>query len=121
MIEALLPLACAACARGLAPEVGAALPLCASCRAALVDCGPAFCLPCAQSGCSPLACGRGDHRLLRAGFTWNEPLRAVVHAFKFGGADGLAPALVSAAWTAPGYAAAPRPDLVVPVPLHPLR
>jgi ComF family protein len=58
---------------------------------------------------------------MRAGFTWNEPLRAVVHALKFDAAPGLAGPLVEAAWSGPGFAAAARPDLVVPVPLHRLR
>ncbi len=127
LIEAAFPLACAACGDGLrgdAHESGdgaAPLPLCAACLATLVDCGAVFCLPCAQAGGSPRACRRADHRRLRAGFTWNEPLRAVVHAFKFGGAADLSWALVAAAWESPGYADVPRPHLVVPVPLHPLR
>lgn len=125
MIEAVFPLACAACAGGLAGDAdadpGPALPLCAACLASLVDCGPAFCLPCARTGGSPRACRRSEHHRLRAGYTWNEPLRAVIHAFKFGGADGLAGPLVATAWTAPAWATAPRPDLVVHVPLHPLR
>jgi ComF family protein len=97
------------------------LPLCASCRAGLVDCGPAFCLACARRGGSPRACRRADHLRLRAGFTWNEPLRAVIHRFKFGDAPELAPGLVAATWQLPAFADGPRPDLVVPVPLHAVR
>jgi ComF family protein len=125
LIEAAFPVACAACGarerRGAldAPEPG--LPLCPACRAGLVDCGPPFCLDCARAGGAPRACRRADHRAMRAGFTWNEPLRAVVHAFKFDAAEELADALAGAAWGAPGVAGAPRPDLVVPVPLHPVR
>ena len=119
LIEAAFPVACAACDSALAGDPK--LPLCPACEGGLVDCGPAFCLPCAQAGGAPRACRRADHRRLRAGFTWNEPLRAVVHAFKFGGAAELADGLAAAAWDGPGYAGAPRPDLVVPVPLHALR
>ena len=119
LIEAAFPVACAACGARVGEDVP--LPLCPDCRGALVDCGPAFCLDCARAGGSPRACRRADHRRLRAGFTWNEPLRAVVHAFKFDAAEGLAAPLVDAAWSAPGFAGAPRPDLVVPVPLHPVR
>ena len=126
LIEAAFPLACAACAGALGagddPDARDALPLCAACRAGLVDCGPAFCRACAEAGGDPLRCARRDHRRLRAGFTWNEPLRAVVHAFKFGDAPELAGPLAAAAWNGPGFAGgsrpAPRPDLVVPVPLH---
>jgi ComF family protein len=122
LIEAAFPLACAACGGGLAGDGDASgWPLCAGCRGGLVDCGPPFCLACARVQASPLACARRDHRRLRAGFTWNEPLRAVVHAFKFGDVEELAGPLAAAAWVQPGFATQPRPDLVVPVPLHPLR
>ena len=122
LIEAAFPLACAACGGGLAGDSDeSGWPLCAACRGGLVDCGPPFCLACARAQASPLSCARRDHRRLRAGFTWNEPLRAVVHAFKFGDVPELAGPLVAAAWARPGFAAHPRPDLVVPVPLHPLR
>ena len=118
MIDAAFPLACAACDDALGDD---ALPLCAVCRASLVDCGPAFCLACVRTGGAPLRCTRRDHRRLRAGFTWSEPMRAVVHAFKFGDVPGLAGPLVAAAWDTPAFAERPRPDLVVPVPLHPRR
>ena len=122
LIEAAFPLACVACGAALAGGgEGEALPLCPACAGGLVDCGPGFCLACAQAQASPRACNRPDHRRLRAGFTWNEPLRAVVHAFKFGGAEELAFALAEAAWASPGYRDVPRPDLIVPVPLHRLR
>ena len=123
LIEAAFPSACVACAARLDGTMAdaAALPLCPPCARALADCGPPFCLDCARAGGSPRACRRGDHRRLRAGFTWNEPLRDVVHAFKFGGAEALAPLLVAAAWRGPAFADAPRPDLVVAVPLHRLR
>ena len=118
LIDAAFPLACAACDDALGDD---ALPLCAVCRASLVDCGPAFCLACVRTGGAPLRCTRRDHRRLRAGFTWSEPVRAVVHAFKFGDVPGLAGPLVAAAWDTPAFAERPRPDLVVPVPLHPRR
>lgn len=119
LIEAAFPVACAACGARFGEE--SRLPLCAGCLGGLVDCGPAFCLDCARSGGSPRTCRRPGHRRLRAGFTWNEPLRAVVHAFKFGAAEDLAAPLADASWSGPAFRAAPRPDLVVPVPLHPVR
>jgi len=119
LIEAAFPVACAACGARVGEETR--LPLCAGCRRALVDCGPAFCLDCARAGGSPRTCRRADHRRLRAGFTWNEPLRAVVHGFKFGAAEDLAAPLADASWSGPAFADKPRPDLLVPVPLHPVR
>jgi len=119
LIEAAFPVACAACAARL---LGSAdLPLCSACAAAAVEAGPAFCLTCAQAQRGPLPCRRSDHRRLRAGFTWNEPLRALVHAFKFDGAEALAGPLVDAALATAGFAGAVRPDAIVAVPLHRVR
>jgi ComF family protein len=119
LIEAALPVACAACAARLG--AAADLPLCAACAAAAVEAGPAFCFPCARSGGAPRACRRADHPRLRAGFTWNEPLRALVHAFKFGGAVELAPPLIDAVLATEGFAGVRPPDAIVPVPLHRVR
>jgi ComF family protein len=52
---------------------------------------------------------------------WNEPVRALVHALKFGDAPELAPALAARAWTTGAFAARPRPDALVPASLHRLR
>jgi ComF family protein len=45
----------------------------------------------------------------------------VIHAFKFGDAPELSEPLVARAWESPAFARARRPDLLVPVPLHPVR
>ena len=119
LIEAALPVACAACRARL--TAAADLPLCADCAAAAVEAGPAFCFPCARARREPAACRRRDHARLRAGYTWNEPLRALVHAFKFGGAVELAGPLVDAALATEGYDGAVQPDAVVPAPLHRVR
>jgi len=119
LIEAALPVACAACgARLVAAED---LPLCADCAASAVEAGPAFCLSCARERRTPRACARRDHLALRAGFTWNEPLRALVHAFKFGGAVELAAPLVDAVLDTAAFAGRPVPDAIVPAPLHRIR
>ncbi len=119
LIEAALPVACAACDARLL--VADDLPLCATCAAAAVEAGPAFCLVCARERRDPRGCRRTDHPWLRAGFTWNEPLRALVHAFKFSGAVELAAPLVDAALDTAGFAAVARPDAIVAVPLHRVR
>ena len=119
LIEAALPVGCAACGARLVTEGD--LPLCADCAAAAVEAGPAFCLSCARARRAPEACRRPDHARLRAGFTWNEPLRALVHPFKFGGAVELAVPLVAAVLDTAAFAAVPRPDAIVPTPLHRVR
>jgi ComF family protein len=119
LIEAALPVACAACDARL--TVAADLPLCAACAAEAVEAGPAFCLSCARARRDPVACRRRDHARLRAGFTWNEPLRALVHAFKFGGAVELATPLVDAVLATGGFADLRAPDAIVPAPLHRVR
>jgi ComF family protein len=119
LIEAALPVACAACRERL--TVAADLPLCAACAAAAVEAGPAFCFPCARARRDPAACRRRDHARLRAGFTWNEPLRALVHAFKFGGAVELAAPLVDAVLATEAFADVAPPGAIVPAPLHRVR
>jgi ComF family protein len=121
-VRAALPLACAACrARLEAPPDAARLPLCAACHGRLADCGPPFCLTCAGRGGEPRACVEPGHLRLRAAWTWCEPVRALVHAAKFGDAPEVCAALVAAAWDTPAFAARPRPDVLVPVPLHAVR
>ena len=119
LVRAALPVGCAACEAML--EDDAALPLCASCDGAMVDVGEPFCLDCARSGGEPRRCARAAHLGLAAGFAFDGPVRTLVHALKFGDAPGLAGPLVARAWEGPGFAGCARPDLVVPVPLHPVR
>jgi len=118
--EALYPVACAACGARLDGRAGG-LPLCGACDAALVPLGEAFCLTCARTGGDPRRCVRASHLALAGAFVWNEPVRALVHALKFGDTPELAPALVARAWSTPAFAARPRPDALVPAALHALR
>ena len=119
VLEAALPVGCAAC--GAALEEAHALSLCGACEAGLVDLGEPFCLDCARAGGAPRRCLARSHLRLAGGFVWNESIRAPIHALKFGDAPELADALVAHAWAGAGFSARPRPDLVVPVPLHPVR
>ncbi len=117
---ALFPVGCAACGEALEPTQGG-LPLCSACDGALVPLGEAFCLTCAQGGGAPRRCVLVSHVALAGGFVWTEPVRALVHALKFGDAPELAEPLVARAWATPAFVGRPRPDAVVPAALHPLR
>jgi len=119
LVRAAFPVGCAACAAML--EEDATLPLCAACDGALVDVGEPFCLDCARAGGEPRRCRRATHLHLAAAFTFDDAVRTLVHAFKFGDAPELAEPLVARAWEGPAFAGCERPDLVVPVPLHPVR
>jgi len=117
--EAIFPVACAAC--GMRIHTGGDLPLCSVCEGSLISLGEAFCLTCARTGGDPRRCFRSSHLGLAGAFVWNEPVRALVHALKFGDAPELAPALVARAFATPAFAARPRPDAIVPAALHALR
>jgi ComF family protein len=125
--RAAFPLACAACGApgpdGVVSASGRAggWPLCGSCDALAPVAGEPFCLACARRGGSPRACTDGRHLRLRAAFVWSPEVRAVVHAYKFGDAPELATGLASRARATPAFARATRVDVVVPVPLHPVR
>ncbi|MGH7725203.1 MAG: ComF family protein [Candidatus Eiseniibacteriota bacterium] len=130
LVRAAFPLACGSCGGSLAEGEAGELSLCDACSAACADCGEAFCLPCASRGGEPRRCPGlvrpvPGHVTLRAGFVWNEPVRAQIHALKFGDAPELGTTLARAAWDTPAFIDSPgrrpRPDLVVPVPLHPVR
>lgn len=115
LVRAAFPVGCAACG---SPLAGEAWPLCAACDSGLVEVGEPFCMDCARAGGEPRDCRRREHVRLAAAFTFDEGVRAVLHAFKFGDAPELAAPLVVRAFA---DFAAPRPDLVAPVPLHPVR
>ncbi len=144
LVRAAFPLACASCGadrpepaggRPQAVEAGARTgartgALCDACDRLRADCGEAFCLTCAARGGEPRRCAARErpapgHLMLRAGFVWNEPTRALVHALKFADAPELAAILAGEAWITPAFARTwhgrPRPDLIVPVPLHRVR
>jgi ComF family protein len=118
-VRAAFPLACAGCA---GPLDGARdWPLCPPCEAGLPEAGERFCLTCARTGGSPRACVRPSHLGLRAAWVWSPAVRGLVHAYKFGDAPELAEGLVARAWATAAFARGPRPDLLLPVPLHALR
>jgi ComF family protein len=120
--RAAFPLACAGCDAALAPAPG--WPLCTACEALAPEAGERFCLPCARGAAAPRACVKPSHLGLRAAWVWSPAVRGVVHAYKFGDAPELAAGLAGRAWATAAFEAAPgrpRPDLIVPVPLHPLR
>jgi ComF family protein len=118
LVRAAFPVGCAACAAMLDDE--AALPLCNACDGSLVDVGEPFCLDCARAGGEPRRCARATHLRLAAAFAFDEAVRTLVHAFKFGDAPELAEPLVARAWEGPAFGSE-RPDRIVPVPLHPVR
>ncbi len=119
VLAAAYPVGCAAC--GAAVAGGPALPLCGACEGGLVDLGEAFCLDCARAGGQPRRCVLFGHLPLAGGFVFGDGIRALVHALKFGDAPELAAPLVARTWAGPAFTARPRPDLVVPVPLHAVR
>lgn len=126
LVHALLPAPCLGCGRPL-PAAGAALGLCASCRARLAPLPREACAVCAR----PLAawalpedyrCGAcrqrppGFDRLL-ALWCYRPPLDAVVRGLKFGRLDYLGRHLAAALAEGLGERLAGF-DRVVPVPLH---
>jgi len=119
LIDAAFPAGCAACGERLVEVTP--LPLCDPCAASAVEAGPPFCRTCADAGRDALGCTRRDHPRLRAAWTWNDALRALVHAYKFDGAPELAAPLVDAALDTAAFADRPRPDAIVAVPLHGVR
>lgn len=118
VLAAAYPVGCAACGAAVR---GPALPLCGACEDGLVDLGEAFCLDCVRAGGAPRRCGLALHLRLAGGFVFGDGIRALVHALKFGDAPELAVPLVERAWAGPAFTARPRPDLIVPVPLHAVR
>lgn len=110
-----LPARCGHC--GAAVAGGA--PLCAPCRAAIPSLPVALCVACLARGRDPSACAVHAGRRARAAWLYDARAAHVVHAFKFGGRPDLAGALADA--LAAALPSGPRPDLVVPVPLHAAR
>jgi ComF family protein len=122
-LDALLPCACAGCGQ-LAPSTSA---LCAACEIQLHSIAADACLRC-QLHRDTAPCSESGPLDAAIAAVWLEPpVLDWIHAFKYPrrGLSGLAPgplAVVAelaarAAQRAPG----PKPDLVVPVPLHPRR
>lgn len=99
-------LLCPACAAGLPRLAAARCPLCA-----LPTPGGAVCGACLKR---PPAFDRAE-----AVYRYAFPVDVLVQRLKYGGQTVVADWL--AARLAEGLAAAPRPDLIVPMPLHPRR
>lgn len=129
LLDFLLPRFCLSCSAPLRGEVRP-WPLCASCQAELRPLSGPRCRGCGRTLPEPSAlcgaCRRSPpayHRLL-AGWSFEPPLAQVLKAFKFGRLEGLGKDLARA--LLPVVAAylessGEEADLVVPVPLHPLR
>jgi ComF family protein len=111
----LLPERCPGCGAEVAPN----RLLCAACWALVPRLQLALCVRCLRLERDPSRCA--GHAGFRAwcGWIYDERMARVIHALKFGGRRGLAPALGgSLADSLPIHY---RPDLVLDVPLHPAR
>jgi predicted amidophosphoribosyltransferase len=108
------PQRCPACGDP-APAAGL---LCAPCLRAIPSVPYSLCARCLLRGAEPAGCGAHRAYAVHAAWLFDEPARAFVHALKFGGR----PRLAAAAAGALADAAPPGAfDLVIAVPLHPLR
>jgi ComF family protein len=127
-LDALLPCACVGCGKG----VPAARVLCARCDALLPQIAPDACPRCQlhRRTSTGRCAGSPDGDPLDAAIAavWLEPpVSDWIHAFKYPprGLRGLAPGPIAAVADLAERAArrtpGARPDLVVPVPLHPRR
>src|SRR3954469_8346984 len=126
LVHALLPAPCLGCGRPL-PAAGAALGLCAACRASLVPIPRQTCASClrplaahalpAGYRCGPCRQSPPAFDRLVALWSYRPPLDAVVRGLKFGRLDYLGRHLAAAlaAELSPRLAGC---DQVVPVPLH---
>lgn len=102
--------------------------LCAACEADLPRCPAAACpvcaLPLPETGPDGTVCGACLRRppafgRTLAAFSYGFPVDRLLHAFKYAGNLALAEALAEP--LARLAAARPRPDLLLPMPLHPAR
>jgi ComF family protein len=93
--------------------------LCGPCAARIPALSFALCAHCLVRGREPVGCAR--HPLAQAwpALVYDERAALLVHALKYGGRPGLADALAER--MARALPAAPAPDLVTAVPLHPAR
>lgn len=93
-------------------------PVCVRCR---LPAGTGLCLACVdalQAFAVPVAAA-DDPAPIRAGLCWSPACAPLLRRYKFHG--DLAAGAALARLALPGLRAAPRPDLLVPVPLHPAR
>lgn len=121
----LWPRTCSHCREDLSAD--AASPLCLACRLKLAPNRPPYCLRCAEPLRRGDHCQRCERRLfacspVRAAFLYKDAAVSLVHAFKYGGRRSAARA--AGDWMATAFSGFPelaRPDLLVPMPLHPSR
>jgi ComF family protein len=113
--EFLMPIRC--------PSCGGALPadraLCDPCAAGIPRVGEPLCVRCLAAGREPPGCGREPGYRAFAAWVYEERAAIAVHALKYHGRPRLAGMLGHA--IANALPSAYRPDLVLEVPLHPVR
>ena len=115
LLEFVLPQRCPGCG---APAASARL-LCESCWRRLPTLGTPLCARCLLEQRPPDGCRRHPNELVHAAWLYDDRVAALVHAFKFDARPGLADVLAPA--IARALPKAPRPSMVVAVPLHAAR
>ena len=118
-MQAVLPQHCALCGAGTSNR-----RLCAGCDADLSHHRAPACPICALPALDGQVCGACLHRppafdRTLAAFSYRFPLDRLLHAFKYSG--NLALAEILAEPLARLAAVHPKPDLLMPMPLHPVR
>ncbi len=128
LLDLLLPPFCLACEKPLGPAPE--LLFCPDCLERLHYIKSPLC-PCC--GRVYLVAPGGDHHCgaclttpyhfsrARALFLYEEPLKKVIHRFKYQGKTACLPSLARLARHLPNIPEEERPDWIVPVPLHPTR
>ncbi len=126
LVRVLLTPGCVSC--GAVLDRPLAGPVCPACWRAIPRITPPWCVQCGDA-LSSLASGPRcarcrDHpsalTLARSAGRYDEPLRGIIHAFKYTGCRALGPALAALMREA-GAELLAGADAVVPVPLHPWR
>lgn len=116
----LAPPRCLACAALVACPEPPAVPIawCAACAAGVVPLGERLCLDC-PAGEARRSCAREPHLRLLAAVQYGDAVAALVRATKYQGWVGLLDTWLAIWQAACGETPrAPRPDLLVPVPVH---
>lgn len=107
----------------LCPGCGVHAPrerlLCDACRALIPRLAFALCARCLARATEPVGCNRHPGHAVWAAWVYDERAALIVQALKYGERPDLARAL--AGELARALPPASRPDLVLPVPLHPAR
>jgi len=104
---------------GCGAHAAAARLLCDACRAAIPRVAMPLCARCLAAGREPVGCRLHPGRTVWPAWLYDERATCVVHALKYQGRVGLAAGL--APELARVVPPAPRPDLVMAVPLHSAR